>query len=431
MKETDLLNYSLKVLKKAGAQKAQCRVLNSEKNEICFDSRKISLLRTTRNTELRLAAIIDGRMGTAVVNDLSPASLSSVADSLVRKLARLPRDSAHDIAPAQPAQRLSNGVGGPDLKMMYARLAEFRGKMKRAHGKINIQDAIFDFVREKSFVANSNGVRLASETGRYGIDLAFSAKSYGKTSSVNYAAVCSRSLSAPILSWGGLGQLFKQSAEQLSARPLRGKFEGEILISPDALGEFLRFLHFNALRDNMLLAGTSPYKDKAGQQVASRLLTLQSLPRSKEMAAMDLITPDGYPAEDSTIIRDGVLLRFLLSSYGAKRLAVPYVPNAGGAYSVLAGKQRRSALVKSIKRGLLVTRFAGDYPSKEGDFSGIAKNSYYVENGKIKYPVSETMISGNIPSFLLQIRGVSKERINFGNMAYPWVLSGGVFVSGK
>ena len=38
-------------------------------------------------------------------------------------------------------------------------------------------------------------------------------------------------------------------------------------------------------------------------------------------------------------------------------------------------------MVKNIDRGLLVTRFSGGSPSDNGDFSGIAKNSFYIQNG--------------------------------------------------
>jgi len=68
---------------------------------------------------------------------------------------------------------------------------------------------------------------------------------------------------------------------------------------------------------------------------------------------------------------------------------------------------------------------------KPNDFSGVAKNSYYIENGKIRYPLSETMLSGNIAEMLRNIKGVSKERINFGDAIFPWIQFRGLVISGK
>ncbi|MBN2439709.1 MAG: hypothetical protein JXJ04_00125 [Spirochaetales bacterium] len=74
---------------------------------------------------------------------------------------------------------------------------------------------------------------------------------------------------------------------------------------------------------------------------------------------------------------------------------------------------------------------SGGTPNHKGDFSTVAKNSYYIENGKIQYPVNETMITGNIADVFMNILAVSKERINFGSGIFPWVLAGGITVSGK
>jgi PmbA protein len=77
----------------------------------------------------------------------------------------------------------------------------------------------------------------------------------------------------------------------------------------------------------------------------------------------------------------------------------------------------------------LIGRFSGGRPNDRGDFSGIAKNSYYVEDGKIQYPISETMVSGNLVELLMNVEAVSIERLNFGGSATPWVKVSGIGVS--
>jgi PmbA protein len=105
--------------------------------------------------------------------------------------------------------------------------------------------------------------------------------------------------------------------------------------------------------------------------------------------------------------------------------------NPGGAYVVESGDKSFDEIVKATKRGIVVARFSGGRPSRSGDFSGVAKNSYYVENGEIKYPVSETMISGNLYDMFNNIIDISKERVSFGMAILPWVAASGVTISGK
>ena len=86
-------------------------------------------------------------------------------------------------------------------------------------------------------------------------------------------------------------------------------------------------------------------------------------------------------------------------------------------------------MIKNIKKGILLCRFSGGSPSDSGDFSGVAKNSYYIENGQIKFPIIETMISGNIPQMFLNIKNISHETVDFGDSILPWISFDGITVS--
>ena len=92
-------------------------------------------------------------------------------------------------------------------------------------------------------------------------------------------------------------------------------------------------------------------------------------------------------------------------------------------------KKPKDEIIRNIKKGILLERFSGGRPSADGEFSGVAKNSYYIENGKIKYPISETMISGNIQEMFSNIGEISSDRIDFGYCIFPWISFKGVTVS--
>ncbi|HZK29555.1 MAG TPA: metallopeptidase TldD-related protein, partial [Clostridia bacterium] len=79
----------------------------------------------------------------------------------------------------------------------------------------------------------------------------------------------------------------------------------------------------------------------------------------------------------------------------------------------------------------LVGRFSGGNPGTSGDFSGVAKNTFLIENGEVKDALSETMVSGNLADLLVNIRAISSELVKDGSSVLPWIAFNGVVVSGK
>jgi len=79
------------------------------------------------------------------------------------------------------------------------------------------------------------------------------------------------------------------------------------------------------------------------------------------------------------------------------------------AFVVEPGGKCEAEIIAETRRGILITRFSGGMPNDNLDFSGIAKNSFLIEDGRIKHPLAETMISGNLRELLLDIRGLARD----------------------
>jgi PmbA protein len=312
---------------------------------------------------------------------------------------------------------------------MHDRITELINAAKEKHPKASLQ-IILDFTRDSCFIANSNGVDLADIRGVYHLSVMFGSTDGDKVSSFNGTMASLRDLDSDLLNQGLLDELLRQSEEQTSTHPLTSKFVGDVILMPHCVGDVISFLT-GSLRDRAIISGTSIYKDQLGKAVASPLFSLHSRPVSAEISDGYAFTADGYVAADSTIVDHGVLKSGLLSQYGAKKTGRARAVNDGEAYVIDAGGTALADMVKSVKRGLLVARFSGGEPAGNGDFSGVAKNSYLIEDGEIKYPVSETMISGNFAELLKSIVSVSRERVDFGSATLPWIQASGVTVSGK
>lgn len=430
MKDRGILKYCLDSFAEAGADKSQAVLNRTKKYELNLEAGEITLLRTTYNTDLSLTVIDHGKKGSIKVNKADNESIDEAIKNAIELSKTSEVDDSYDISYEQEPKEFTSGDSEPDLDKMHSVLKEFVDSVKELYPQI-ILNTVLEFKHNVRNFANSNGVNYKSSKGIYNVLLLFSSKEGEKSSSFNYSEISLKDLERELLHSGPIKYLLKQSVEQLNTTPIEGKFVGDIIITPDCLKNMLDFYTNISVRDNALISGTSLFKEKMNQQVAGSKFTLHSNPVSEEICNGYFITPDGFEAKNLTIIEDGTLKSFLLSQYGANKTKLERSKNIGGTYIVEAGDKGLQDIIKTVDRGIILSRYSGGIPSVNGDFSGVAKNSYYIENGEIKYPISETMVAGNLYDMFKNIEGISKERINFGDAILPWVCSGGITISGK
>ncbi len=428
MNQSDIANYCIEKLNQAGADKSQCAVSFSEKKELNVETGEMSLFRTTFDTNIGLSVIVDQKSGSVAINKTDTESIDEAVEKVIEMAQSSQPDDAYDISPTQPQQSFSKGDKSPDMEKMYQRLDEFMGYVKTNHPTINMEAAIVDFTQSNSVFRNSNGVEFKTQEGLYGFSSMFTAKEGKDTSSFNGMGISALNLEKPLIESGSAKRLLKQSTEQVRTKPVPEKFTGEIVVTPDCLGDFLGFITGD-ISDGKIISKTSIYKGKLNQPITDPRFTLHAQPISDEITDGYFITDDGYVAENSTIIEKGVLKTHLLSLYGANKTGGKRAVNGGGAFVVDEGEKPKDDIIRNVKKGILLERFSGGRPSADGEFSGVAKNSYYIENGEIKYPISESMISGNIQEMFNNIGAISSDRIDFGYCIFPWISFKGVIVS--
>ena len=78
------------------------------------------------------------------------------------------------------------------------------------------------------------------------------------------------------------------------------------------------------------------------------------------------------------------------------------------------GEISKYDMIKSVKRGLLVTELMGSSINySNGDYSRGA-SGYWIENGEICYPVSEITIAGNLKDIFMSLIPANDLEFNFG-----------------
>ncbi|MBR1810577.1 MAG: TldD/PmbA family protein [Clostridia bacterium] len=426
----EIASYTLEALTRAGADQAQCTVARGRTKELNIDGGEISLMRTLLDNQVSMKAIKDGKKGTAAINKFDKAAIDQAAAECIEAAQAGVADDAVTIAALTTNAEFKVGADGEDMDAFYDRITEFLDTVNKEYPKIILEQVISDYSESDSVFMNTNGVCHRVQRGGYYFESMFSAHEGERATSFNSYGSQFSDLSRPIIDVGMQRKLLEQSQQELNAKKFEGKFTGKLLVSPGCLGDFINMALDNFISDTSIIDGTSPWKNALGEKVADGKLTVSMVPLDPRMSGGERITDDGYVSENYDIIKDGVLRDFGLSEYAARKTGNKRAPNTSGCMAIAPGDTPIAEIIKGLDRAILVCRFSGGQPAVNGDFSGVAKNSFLIENGEIKHAVTETMISGNLAAMLNNIPAISKETVEDGSSSLPYALFDGITVSG-
>lgn len=427
-----LAQQILSEAKAQGADYAQCSVSESEKKEFNVDGGRFSLMRTLYNRNVVITVLKNQCKGTVQINRFDEEAVqSAVSDAMAAAESGKP-DPAWEFAKVPIEKDITDGTPECETDKLFERSRELLETIRAKHPKILMEQMITEHNCGSRVFMSTNDVIYRVRSGAYSFGLMYSAHEGEKSTSFYGTDVTLKNLDKPVIDCGLIEWELSRVEEQLEPRTLEGKFTGPVLLAPGALAEIVLWtLLGKFVSDACLIDGTSIWKDKLGEQVADPSFTLSFEPYHEDVVVRDPCTGEGYPTENFDLIRNGRLMSFALSQYGANKTGGKRAGNGGSNMRVEAGKQSLEEIISGIDKGVLVMRFSGGDPAASGEFSGVAKNSFLIENGKIACALSETMISGCIPEMLKQIRAISSETLKDGNVSLPYIAFDGLTISGK
>ncbi|MDL2288863.1 TldD/PmbA family protein [Oscillospiraceae bacterium OttesenSCG-928-F05] len=423
--------YVIDRLKRGGADAAQCTAALIRTDETNVETGEFTLQRTLFDLSLSMKALVGGRKGTVALNRFDRETLDAAVEDCLAAAKVSEPDEAEGIAEYSSPRRFTCGNLAPDREKLFDAVEAFMADVAEKYPKIMLRTLAATCTEAEQVFLNSEGVDFTTEEGFYGFSSMYSAAEKGKSSSFGYYYTQTEDMERPLLDLGMQARLLAETERQIETRPLSGKHVGPVIFAPDCLQGFLQMALSSFAGDMALIEGTSPWREKLHQKVASDSLTVALAPLDSRIVCGERHTRDGYLSEDAPVITAGVLEGFTLSRYGAARTGHRRFPNSSFSPIVAPGKRSLEAMIGDIPKGLLIGRFSGGMPQANGDFSGVAKNSFLIENGKVTDAVSETMISGNLVDLLLRIPGVSSETVCDGMSVLPWLAADGVTMTGK
>jgi PmbA protein len=146
---------------------------------------------------------------------------------------------------------------------------------------------------------------------------------------------------------------------------------------------------------------------------------------------------EGVSVRPRQVIEGGRVKGYFLSSYTARKLGMQTTGNSGGSHNLTFTSRRTrasddlDAMLQKLGTGLFVTELMGQGTNYvTGDYSRGA-SGFWVEKGRIAYPVHEITIAGNMKTMLKGIEAVGADVYNYGAKTVGSILINRMKVAGS
>jgi PmbA protein len=439
----DFLNDLLARAKKAGADAADALLVESSGQSATWRLGKLENVERAESRDLGLRVFIGKRQAIVSTGDLARASLDRLVERAVAIAKAVPEDPhagladpdqvAHEI----PTLDLDDGQE-PDTDDL-ARQAAAAEDAALAHPRItNSEGAEARWSRARTTLVASNGFAGASARSSRSISASVIAAANGAMER-DYefrTVVRARDLPDP-------AQVGRKAAERAAAR-LNPRKSGSkpvpIVFDPRVAGSMVRHLA-SAISGPAVARGTTFLKDQLGQTVFAPGVTIVDDPLRPDGLRSRTFDAEGIRAEPRRLVDHGVLTTWLLDCASARQLGLSTTghavrdvssapsPAPANAY-VEPGLVSPDELIGDIKEGLYVIEMLGmGVNMVTGDYSRGA-TGFWIENGRVGWPVSEVTIAGNLVEMFARLTPASDLEFRYGIDA-PTLRIDGMTVAGR
>jgi TldD protein len=195
-----------------------------------------------------------------------------------------------------------------------------------------------------------------------------------------------------------------------------------VVLGPGWPGVLLHEAIGHGLEGDFNRKGSSAFSGRVGQRVAAKGVTVLddgTLPDRRGSLNVD---DEGHATQRTVLIEDGILKGYIQDTLNARLMHVKPtgngrresyahlpMPRMTNTY-MLAGSRSRDEIVASLKRGLYATNFGGGQVDiTSGKFVFSASEAFWVENGKIQYPVKGATLIGSGPDCLTRVSMIGND----------------------
>lgn len=215
-------------------------------------------------------------------------------------------------------------------------------------------------------------------------------------------------------------------ARSLSTRQCPVLYAAEI--APGLLGSFI-----GAVSGGVLYRKSSFLLNSLDQQIFPEFIRIHEQPHLPGALGSAAYDGEGVATRTRDIVSGGIVRGYVLNTYSARKLGMKSTGNAGGVHNLIIdpGALDFNALLQLMDTGLLVTELMGQGVNLvTGDYSRGAAG-FWVEGGKIQYPVEEITIAGNLKDMYKHIVAVGNDVELRGNVRTGSILIERMSIAGE
>jgi PmbA protein len=419
----NLVDTALAHAKRIGATNAGAEA--SEGCGLSVSVRKGELENVERNRDksLGVTVYVGQRRGNASTSDFSEAAIAQTVQAaydIARFTAEDPvagLPDADDIVREQPDLDLfhpwditSEQAATLALECEAAALATDRRITNSEGAGVSAQQSHF-------FSAHTHGFRGGYASSRHSISVAPIA---GKGDAMQRDAWYSSMRSADELaSPQAVGRYAAERAlSRLKSRKIKTTECPVLFESPLAAGLLGSLVQ--ATSGGALYRKSSFLLDSLGKKVLPDHVSVDEDPHVRRGKGSAPFDDEGVATKARKVVDAGRLEGYFLSTYSARKLGMKTTGNAGGSHNLtLRSSLTRAgddldAMLQKLGTGLFVIELMGQGVNYvTGDYSR-GCSGFWVEKGRIAYPVEEITIAGNLKDMLLGIQAVGADVYTYG-----------------
>ncbi|CAM5456777.1 metalloprotease PmbA [Rhodanobacter lindaniclasticus] len=402
----------------AGASQAEVAATIDSGLSVNVRLGEVETVEHTRDRGFGLTVYFGQRKGSASTADLHPDSIQATLEQACAIARYTEADPAAGLA---DASRMATAF--PDLDLWHPWDIDTTQAIElgiaiedagRAHAGIGNSDgATVQAGQGLSVYANSHGFVGRERGTRHALSLALIAGDEdGMQRDYWYDSVRA---AGDFISARALGdKAAERTLARLGAQGLSTR-QCPVLFAPELARGLIGHL-LGAVSGGSLYRRASFLLDHRGKPVMPAWLNIDERPHLRHGQGSANFDAEGVATSDSALIAGGVLARYMLGSYSARKLGMESTGNAGGVHNlvVAAGADDGEAsdfagMLRRLGTGLLVTEVMGQGVSiVTGDYSRGAAG-FWVENGRIAYPVEGITIAANLRDMFAGIVAVGSD----------------------
>jgi PmbA protein len=434
-----LAGISQRLLESARARGAtQAEVSCSEETGLNVNVRmgEVETVEATRDRGIAVTVYFGQRKGSASTADLREDSL----DATVEQACAIARHTEDDVA-----------AGLADRELMAVDLREFDGWHPwgiEADHAIDLARACEAAGRElDQRIENSDGASLGSGSSLsvYANSHGFIGRERSTSHSIGCALIAGRGEAMQRDGWYSYAlaaedletaaSICRKAAERAVSRLApRQVSTGEypVLFAAEVARSLIGHL-IGAISGGALYRKASFLVDSAGTKLFPEWFEIDELPFLARGLRSSAFDAEGVATRELPLVRDGVLQRYVLGSYSARKLGLKTTANAGGVHNlqVAANAGDLDSMVRGMGRGLLVTELMGQgVNTVTGDYSRGAAG-FWVEDGAIAYPVDGITIATNLRAMFAAFEAVGTDVDPRSHIRTGSILVGRMTVAGE